>query len=168
MQFLKSLTVIALLKFMKLTLVLYFIEFTPHIMKLNTEHRIPTIEEYNFLRNLAGWPLAENHLVEKGLSNSLFAVCVLNEVNSIIGMGRIVGDNALYFHLQDIIVHPDFQKQGIGKIIMNALLFYIDNAGGTNTNIGLMSSKGREKFYKDFGFIERPNEKFGAGMIKIK
>ena len=30
-----------------------------------------------------------------------------------------------------------------------------------------MSSKGRENFYKSFGFIERPNEKFGAGMIKI-
>jgi hypothetical protein len=31
-----------------------------------------------------------------------------------------------------------------------------------------MCSKGREDFYKDFGFAERPSEKFGAGMIKIK
>jgi len=51
---------------------------------------------------------------------------------------------------------------------MNELLNYLDKLGGKNTNIGLMCSKGREDFYKQFGFIERPNDKFGSGMIKIK
>jgi hypothetical protein len=30
-----------------------------------------------------------------------------------------------------------------------------------------MATKGREAFYKKFGFIERPNEQFGAGMIQF-
>ena len=30
-----------------------------------------------------------------------------------------------------------------------------------------MCSKGRENFYEGFGFVQRPNKRFGAGMIKI-
>jgi hypothetical protein len=52
-------------------------------------------------------------------------------------------------------------------MIMTELLNYIGKVGHDNTNVGLMCSKGREKFYKSFGFDERPNERFGAGMIKI-
>jgi len=29
-----------------------------------------------------------------------------------------------------------------------------------------MSAKGRETFYKQFGFEERPNEKLGVGMTQ--
>jgi len=32
--------------------------------------------------------------------------------------------------------------------------------------INLMAAKGRESFYKQFGFVERPNEEFGAGMTQ--
>lgn len=28
----------------------------------------------------------------------------------------------------------------------------------------LMAAKGKEEFYKKFGFIDRPNETFGCGM----
>jgi hypothetical protein len=50
---------------------------------------------------------------------------------------------------------------------MNALMGYVNTVASKNTNVGLMCSKGREEFYKGFGFITRPDEKFGAGMIKI-
>jgi len=33
--------------------------------------------------------------------------------------------------------------------------------------IGLFSAKGKEGFYNKFGFVERPNEKRGAGMELI-
>ena len=32
--------------------------------------------------------------------------------------------------------------------------------------VNLMSAKGRESFYKQFVFIERPDDKFGAGMTQ--
>jgi len=130
-------------------------------------YRIPTADEYNELRRLAEWPTFDVELVKKGLSNSLFSVVVHDDKGLIIGMGRILGDNAIYLHVQDVIVRPEFQGQGIGKLIMNELLMYIEKVGVKNTNVGLMCSKGREEFYKTFGFNERPSEKFGAGMIKI-
>lgn len=137
-------------------------------MELIVKKRSPTAEEYNELRRLAEWPMLDEELVREALANSLFSVVIENETGLIIGMGRVLGDNAIYLHIQDVIVRPQFQRQGIGKLIMNELLGYVNSIGGKNTNIGLMSSKGREDFYKSFGFIERPNEKFGSGMIKIK
>jgi GNAT superfamily N-acetyltransferase len=136
-------------------------------MEFNILKRNPTVKEYNELRSQVEWPILNETLVEQGLANSLHAVVV--EFNGKpIGMGRIVGDNAIYLHIQDVIVRPEFQRQGVGKLIMNELLAYVENIGGKNTNVGLMSSKGREPFYKNFGFIERPSDKFGAGMIWVK
>jgi GNAT superfamily N-acetyltransferase len=131
-------------------------------------HRLPSAQEYNALRLSVSWPTYEIPLIEEGLARSLFSVCVEDPEGTLVGMGRIIGDNAIYLHIQDVIVHPACQGQGIGKLIMNELTKFTDKAGGKNTNIGLMCSKGREKFYNSFGFAVRPNEKHGAGMIKIK
>ena len=139
----------------------------PSTMRFTTIKRQPTPDEYNTLRQLANWPTYKIELIERALKNTLFSVVVEDETGEVAGMGRVIGDNAIYMHIQDVIVHPELQRQGVGKIIMNELMEYVRSVSVTNTNIGLMCSKGREAFYKDFGFIERPNEKFGSGMIKI-
>jgi GNAT superfamily N-acetyltransferase len=136
-------------------------------MEFNVIERAPTPAEYNQLRKCVGWSTFEERLIKTGLSNSLYSVMVTDSEGSVVGMGRIVGDNAIYMHLQDIIVRPEYQRKGIGRMIVLALLDYVYSHGGHNTNIGLMSSKGREKFYEGFGFVERPNEKWGGGMMKV-
>ena len=114
-------------------------------MAVIIDHRLPTVEEYNALRLAVGWPTFEEHLVQRGLANTLYGVIAIQEGGKVIAMGRIVGDDAIYMHIQDVI------KQSAGK----------------NTNVGLMCSKGREDFYRSFGFVDRPNEKYGSGMIKV-
>ena len=135
-------------------------------MPVTVEKRIPSVEEFNYLRKAAGWPLLSDDLTKQGLANSVYAVCVMDNGN-IVGMGRIVGDNAIYFHISDVIIHPDHQGKKLGKTIMIELMLFIEGIAGQNSNIGLMCSKGREYFYEAFGFVKRPNERFGAGMIKI-
>jgi GNAT superfamily N-acetyltransferase len=135
-------------------------------MNFSTVNRSPTIDEYNTLRSLAQWPTFQEPVVRKALANSLYCVCIELD-GAIVGMGRIAGDNAIYLHILDVIVHPEYQRKGIGTLIMNALMGYVETVASENTNIGLMCSQGREEFYKGFGFITRPDEKFGAGMIKI-
>jgi GNAT superfamily N-acetyltransferase len=137
-------------------------------MEYRIEKRSPTVSEFNMLRQLAEWPVFEEERARKGLANSLFSVCVLDGSNALAGFGRIVGDGAIYLHISDVIVHPGHQRKGIGKMIMTELMSWTDEVAGKHTNIGLMCSKGREKFYADLGFVERPSEKFGAGMIIIK
>jgi len=130
-------------------------------------YRLPTVQEYISLRRSVEWPEFDPSMVYRALSNTLFSVVALNETGEAIGMGRVIGDNAIYFHVQDVIVRSDCQGLGVGNLVMHELLSYIDRHAGPNTNIGLMCSKGREPFYRNFGFVDRPSDKFGSGMIKV-
>lgn len=73
-------------------------------------------------------------------------------------MGRLVGDGAMYWYLQEIIVLPEYQGKGIGKAIVNRLLDYIQNTAirGTKISVGLTAVKGKEPFYEKFGLVEYP------------
>ena len=136
-------------------------------MEVTIIRRLPTVEEYTALRHSVGWPVFDDDAVRLALSNTLFAAVAMNESGVAIGMGRVLGDDVVYFHIQDVIVTPEQQGKGVGKGIMAALMSYIDERCVSHSNIGLMCSRGREPFYKELGFIERPSEKFGAGMIIV-
>ena len=49
---------------------------------------------------------------------------------------------------------------------MDEIMKYIQENYANGTMVGLMAADGKEKFYKKFGFVERPNEVYGAGMIQ--
>ena len=104
-------------------------------------------------------------IAKKGLENSLYVVCVYNG-EELIGMARVIGDGYTCFYIQDVLVNPEYQGRGIGKEIMKRILNYLKDVDKTAI-IGLMSSKGKESFYEKFGFIRRPNEDYGPGMIKL-
>ena len=71
----------------------------------------PTVEEFKYLCESVGWSDFINFdVVETSLKNSIYCVTV-KEDDQIVGMGRIVGDGAIYFYIQDIVVHPTYQKK---------------------------------------------------------
>ena len=72
----------------------------------------------------------------------------------LIGMGKMVGDGAMYWYLQEIIVLPEYQKQGVGTKIVNHLVDYAvsHSTTGKFTTIGGVSAKGKEEFYRKLGF----------------
>lgn len=137
-------------------------------MNITLHHRTPTLTEYQALRSLVLWPAFEERAAQTSLNATIFGVVVEAADGRIAGMGRVIGDGVLYFHIHDVIVAPDFQRQGIGKMIMHAVLDYTDEKAGRNAQIALSSSKGREPFYRALGFTERPSERLGAGMVKVK
>lgn len=75
--------------------------------------QIPSSGEYMALRVAAGMSSRTREAADRGLPNSLFSVCVRNG-NELIGMGRIVGDGGCNYEIVDIVVHPDYQRQGLG------------------------------------------------------
>ncbi len=91
--------------------------------------------------------------VEKALKNGLFNVSAVCD-GKVIGMGRLVGDGAMYWYLQEIIVLPEYQGKGIGESIVNRLIEHIksETEPGTKIEIGLTAVKGKEPFYEKFGF----------------
>ena len=129
------------------------------------EH-IPSAEEFNYLTNSVGWGLRKNNIIDEALRNTLYSLCVYDD-NKLIGYGRIIGDKTIFLYIQDIMVIPEYQSKHIGTGIMENLLKQINEYKKINPNIRtyLGASKGKEAFYEKFGFISRPNEDLGAGMI---
>ena len=123
----------------------------------------PTTSDFLHLREMMGWGQLDYAAVGKGLASSLYCVCVYQD-HQLVAMGRVVGDGAIYFYIQDVMVRTAYQGQGLGHLIMDKIMTFIGTHATENSTIGLMSAKGKEGFYHKYGFISRPNEKLGAGM----
>lgn len=122
-----------------------------------------TAEDFIRLKMAAGFIERPLEQAEKAVKNSLFNVTAICG-GKVVGMGRLVGDGAMYWYLQEIIVQPEYQGKGIGKSIVNRLLEHIRSAAipGTIIDIGLTAVKGKEPFYEKFGFTVRPT---GMGQL---
>ena len=131
---------------------------------MQIEYRQLTVAEYMRLRNLVGWWEVDENATGKALENSLFSV-VATEHGTIIGFGRIIGDGGLYFYIQDLIIHPEFQAKGLGKILMKELMSYITAKAKSGAFVGLMAAKGLEKYYEQFGFKARDKDAPGMYLI---
>lgn len=126
-----------------------------------------TVENYLKLRSLVGWKVLTKEQARMALQNSLIVVAAYMDGEPV-GMGRIVGDGAVVSYVQDLIVVPRVQRSGVGSAVLNRLTEYVESItpDGTEMMYDLMCAKGREFFYKKHGFIARPTEKLGPGMIQ--
>jgi ribosomal protein S18 acetylase RimI-like enzyme len=131
---------------------------------MRIEHRQPTVSEYNGLRDSVGWWKTDEKVAEIALNNSLFSVVAV-ENDILAGLGRIVGDGGLYFYIQDLIIHPDFQMEGLGTKLMNELMSYIRANARSGAFVGLMAAKGLAKYYESFGFKARDDD--SPGMYQV-
>ena len=129
------------------------------------EH-VPSAKEFNYLTNSVGWGTRKNNIIDEALRNTLYSLCVYDD-DKLIGYGRIIGDKTIFLYIQDVMVISEYQNKHIGTGIVKNLLEQINTYKKINPDIRtyLGASKGKESFYEKFGFISRPNEDLGAGMI---
>ena len=59
--------------------------------------------------------------LRKGIKNSLLTLAACED-DKLIGLIRTVGDGYTVVLIQDIIVHPEYQRQGIGSQLIKAVL----------------------------------------------
>ena len=125
------------------------------------------VDTYLALRAAVHWKELTREQAEKALKNSLYILTAYQEGKPI-GMGRIVGDGAVICYVQDLIVVPEKQKYGVGGAILEGLKAFVEREGlpGTTMMFDLMCAKGREAFYSKHGFLARPTEALGPGMIQ--
>ena len=112
-----------------------------------------TAEDFIRLKVATGFMNRPLDQVAKALENGLFNVSAVHN-GEVIGMGRLVGDGAMYWYLQEIIVLPEYQGKGIGKSIVNRLIDHVKSTAmpGTGVEVGLTAVKGKEPFYEKLGF----------------
>lgn len=123
-----------------------------------------SVYHYNELRKSVGWTIVKPERAERGINNS---VCFVAEDDGLpVGLTRLITDGGYVSCIFDVIVNPSYQNQGIGTGLLKRVIDYIMNNLEENENqmVCLFAAKGKEGFYKRFGFEERPNEVSGAGM----
>lgn len=126
---------------------------------------LPTSEEYNQLRASAGWPNFPETQCIAALRSSVYCVCARHDGRAI-GMGRIVGDGAIYFYLQDVVVLPEYRRQGVGTAIVSKLLQYLNDSVSPGASVGLFAANGAAKFYESFGFVQRDAARPGMQWVR--
>lgn len=134
---------------------------------MECKENLLSYEDYRTLRESVGWHLFSKNQMQQALDNSLYTIVAV-ENNQSVGMGRLIGDG-MYFLIVDVVVHPVFQKCGIGTNIMNMLLKYVEKKTptGGRSSVQLVAEKGKEPFYEKLGFKTIPNEFCGSGMRKV-
>lgn len=87
------------------------------------------------------------------MEHSLFRVSVYDG-EKVIAMARMIGDMGLCYYIKDVVVRPEYQKQGIGRLLINELMQFIKENGvsGTDIFVELCAMPDKIPFYEKFGF----------------
>lgn len=125
----------------------------------------PPVDAFIRMRADLGWGEISRETAAGALARSTFAVSAY-QGGILVGFGRVLGDG-LYFFLEDIIVAPGTQGQGLGRRIVETLVAEIEARAAPGGMIMLMAAPGKEPFYERLGFTTRPNATQGAGMSRL-
>ena len=125
-------------------------------------------DEYFALFNTTGWnadyraPPEDLELTNRNswLTDSAY------DGARLVGFGRVVTDFVLHALIFDMIVLPDHQGQGIGTLILQALLNRCEERG--IRDIQLFCAKGKRAFYERNGFVSRAEDAPGMQLVKEK
>ena len=87
------------------------------------------------------------------MENTLFRISIYDN-DKLIAMARLIGDKGLDYYIKDVVVIPEYQRKGVGRILIKELLKYINDNGIINTEIfvELCAMPEVNPFYKKFGF----------------
>lgn len=124
-----------------------------YIVKIGKEINISNVNE---ILNLVGWGEYSPEQWKIVIDKSTFMVEVLHQ-NQTIGFSRVVDDTRMCM-IYDVCVHPDYQKQGVGTLLMKEVLKYVEANDFAVVNLFYdRDNKGLDNFYRKFGFESIPN-----------
>ena len=121
--------------------------------ELTIKHNALTAEEFISLWESVwdGAPSLEQTTL--AMEHTLFRVSIYDE-EEVIAMARMIGDMGLCYYIKDVVVRPEYQKQGIGRMLIDELLNFIKENGvsGTDIFVELCAMPDKIPFYEKFGF----------------
>lgn len=90
---------------------------------------------------------------ELAMQNTLFRVSVFDGQN-IVAMARMIGDMGLNYYIKDVVVKPEYQRKGIGKMLIDELMKFVKDNGikGTGVFVELCAMPDKIPFYEKQGF----------------
>ena len=100
-------------------------------------------------RQAVGWNRMERDLSDPRLTTTL-QLCAYDE-NHLIGYAQVISNQVTDAYIQDVMVHPDYQRQGIGTQLMEKLLSRLEEDGIYMVSV-IYGEEALRPFYERFGF----------------
>jgi GNAT superfamily N-acetyltransferase len=124
-------------------------------------------QEFMRIREELGLPAIPFALAARALRDDLFDVVVLLDGETPLACCRVIGDGALTFYIQDLLVVPRMQRKGIGRKVMELILGHLGSVAPAGAFIGLMAAPGTEAFFARHGFAARPADAPGMTLTAL-
>ena len=115
------------------------------------KQEIVKLEDVLHLYQAVGWTNYTNQpqMLEQSLAHSL-AIYVARDGEEIVGLVRLVGDGFSSVFVQDLIVLPTYQRQGIGSDLMKEALG--DYKDAYQVQLATDQTEKNLGFYRSLGF----------------
>ena len=116
-----------------------------------TKERSVSIDDVLHLYQAVGWTNYTNQpqMLAQALSHSL-ATYLARDGEKIVGLVRLVGDGFSSVFVQDLIVLPSYQRQGIGSNLMKEAL--ADYKDAYQIQLATEQTEKTLAFYRSLGF----------------
>ncbi|MCB2305707.1 GNAT family N-acetyltransferase [Clostridium estertheticum] len=134
---------------------------------MDITYSAPSAIEYISLRLKTGMGTKDLSKTEIALKHSLFIVSLWDD-DKLIGFGRIVGDQGITYVVSDIMVDPNYQRKGLGKVIMREIDSYLNKNTDENAYVCLIANKPADKLYYQFDFEYVDPKSCGMKRKQIK
>ncbi|MGI8386948.1 GNAT family N-acetyltransferase [Robertmurraya sp. P23] len=134
-------------------------------MEIELDELSPAKEDFIKLHQTTGWNakgLYTYGQLYTAICNSWYSISIYHNRN-LIGFGRIISDGIYQTLICDVMVHSEYQGQGIGKKLMEALLKKCEEEG--IKWVQLFCAKGKQEFYPKLGFISRESDAPGMSIF---
>ena len=118
-----------------------------------TESR-PSIDEALELYSAVGWSAYTDdpESLTGSIAGSHRFFCARGAGNNLVGLARTISDGHTIVYLQDILVHPEHHRSGIGRELMDAVLAAYE---GIRQFVLLTDDEpGQRAFYESCGLTE--------------
>ena len=108
-----------------------------------------SVKELADLRESVGWNRMENEY-KNPLLTSYYHIAVY-EKEALIGYIDCVSNGVTDAYIQDLMVHPDYQRRGIGTELMTIMINYLKQKH--IYMISVVFEENLKPFYEKFGFF---------------
>jgi GNAT superfamily N-acetyltransferase len=106
------------------------------------------------LYDAVGWGNADDYdegRVQAALANTMCVIQATDREGALIGLARLFGDGVIHTSLAEIVVHPNWQRRGVGRAMLSKACEVCGD-----TAIFLETFRGQEHFFKGCGFVVKP------------
>ncbi len=117
------------------------------------EHKTYQEDEIRKLYASVGWTAYTDDMetLKNGFANSLLTLAAYNG-EKLVGLIRTVGDGHTIVFIQDVLVDPEYQREGIGSALIQAVLERFSHV--RQIELATDNTPKTIAFYKSLGFCE--------------